>query len=85
MSPHTLPRLRKKILSLIGCATTVEGGSTTLITRAGILSWIESQLELGDADDVTLKRLAARLLETCDQDRVLSWSQGATGDYLASL
>ncbi|KAI9836551.1 MAG: hypothetical protein M1819_001183 [Sarea resinae] len=76
--------LRKKIIHLLFRATAVEG-STTLITRTGIISWIETRLAAKDPNDVTLKRLAKRLYETCDQTRVDEWSGGSIKEVLASI
>ena len=66
-------RLRKKILHLVFRASQV-GGSTTLVTRGGILSWIEIQLALHDGNDVILRNLAEYLYEACDKEKVNVWS-----------
>lgn len=84
-SSHFLSQsLRMKIIRLLFRATTVEG-STTLITRSGIISWIEARLAAKDPNDVTLKRLAKRLHDTCDQTRVGEWSGGNIKETLASI
>ncbi|KAI9789430.1 MAG: hypothetical protein M1835_001673, partial [Candelina submexicana] len=72
-SPFLSTFHRKKILALAARATSVEG-STTLITRSGVNSWIQAQLSLDGPCDVILQRMATRLLETCDQRRVSKWS-----------
>ncbi|KAI9827209.1 MAG: hypothetical protein M1832_005346 [Thelocarpon impressellum] len=41
ITPHLPHKLKMKIASLLVRAANTEGGSTTLITRAGVLSWIE--------------------------------------------
>ncbi|KAI9797422.1 MAG: hypothetical protein M1833_005461 [Piccolia ochrophora] len=77
----TLPQcptaIGRGVIKLIHRATRVEGGSTTLITRVGILSWLEMQMALEDESDITWKRLARRIYDTCDQRRVTEWG-GAT-------
>ncbi|KAI9821680.1 MAG: hypothetical protein M1827_002261 [Pycnora praestabilis] len=71
-----LPRvIKKKTIDLVFRATCVEG-STTLITRSGIISWIEAQLSLKDTNNVMLKRLVKRLFATSDWTRVEAWSGG---------
>jgi nucleolar pre-ribosomal-associated protein 1 len=76
-SPSLPGVLKSKILDILFAATNIEGGSTTLITRAGMMDWINLQLrEDGDRDanDVTLRRLAKRLYESCNRKHVDGWS-----------
>jgi nucleolar pre-ribosomal-associated protein 1 len=70
------PGLREKILKILFRATTIEGGSTTLITRFSTMTWLQAQVALRGG--VPLKVLMERILESCDQKRVSTWSrQGA--------
>ena len=64
--------IRRKILHLVYRSSEV-GGSTTLITRAGIIGWIQAQVSHKDGNDVILRQLMRRLYETCDQERVEKW------------
>jgi nucleolar pre-ribosomal-associated protein 1 len=66
---------KEKILRLLLRATHVEG-STTLITRCGLLPWVQMMLDNQDPRHRTLKALAVRVCETCDQERVDEWSNG---------
>lgn len=76
ISPFASEKLRVKILRLLFRAAAV-GGSTTLITRSGVISWIQVQLTKKDKHERLLKRLATRLYaETCDKERVDEWSAG---------
>jgi nucleolar pre-ribosomal-associated protein 1 len=75
---------KEKILRLLLRATHVEG-STTLITRCGLFPWIQMMLDNQDPRHRTLKTLALRVYETCDQARVDEWSSGAIARTLASL
>jgi nucleolar pre-ribosomal-associated protein 1 len=50
------------------------GGSTTLITRCGVLSWIRTRQPRNDVSHVTLHELASQILKTCDSSRVTEWS-----------
>ncbi|KAI9782864.1 MAG: hypothetical protein M1816_001684 [Peltula sp. TS41687] len=84
-SPYLSARLQRKILQLISRATLVEGGSTTLVTRSGMLSWIDARLALEDLNAVTLRRLATRLYDTCDQGHVAAWNGGAIGEHMAGI
>lgn len=65
-----------KIVRLLLRATAV-GGSTTLITRCGLVSWIEMCISNQDPRQKSLRMLGARALETCDQGRVAEWSNGS--------
>lgn len=78
-------RLQRAILQLLRRATGIAGGSETLLTRLGILSWIYARLALGDSNGDALKRLATRLYETCDQDYMLEWCGEDLADHVAGL
>lgn len=76
-----------KLMRLLFRCTFV-GGSTTLITRCGLLSWICSRIALRNAneyDSDILKLLASRAHKTSDHDRVKEWSKGAFTVVLYSL
>ncbi|KAL6235628.1 hypothetical protein BDW75DRAFT_208924 [Aspergillus navahoensis] len=65
---------KKKILHLVYRSTQVQG-STTLITRAGIISWIQSQLPaVTGRDTSTLTAMAQSLYQSSDHDRTAKWS-----------
>ena len=72
-TPKDVQRL---ILKLCFRAIAV-AGSTTLITRSGILSWIEEQSFFNGPNEPSLKHLAEKLCKTCDQVRVVDWSNRA--------
>ncbi|KAL4931711.1 NPA1/URB1 family protein [Aspergillus undulatus] len=68
---------KRKILQLLYRSSQVQGG-TTLITRAGIISWIQSQLPAVTGRDAsTLTAMAQSLYKSADHDRVEKWSGGA--------
>lgn len=75
--------LRSHVLRLAYRATCVEGGSTTLTTRFGIVNWLEArQAGCTDASEAALYAgLRRRVWQTCDQDRVRVWSKGGLGDH----
>ncbi|KAK5135280.1 hypothetical protein LTR08_005383 [Meristemomyces frigidus] len=62
---------REKVVELLYRATCVEGGSGTMITRAGVLAWLEMVERGGDDSAGLMKR---RVLESCDLERVHGWS-----------
>ena len=66
---------KEKIVRLLLRATAV-GGSTTLITRCGLVSWIQMCLNNQDPRQKVLRVLAKRVYETCDQGKVAEWSNG---------
>ena len=83
-SPHLPTRLQKKVLHLL-FQTSQVGGSTTLLTRAGLLSWIEVRLAVNDGNDVILRGLAERLYETCEQEKVNAWSGTGVSKRIAGI
>ncbi len=83
-SPDLTQHLRKTIIGLSFRATYVNG-STTLITRAGILGWIQARVALKDPHAPLLKLLLERLLDTCDQGRIADWGGGGVGNAVKSI
>jgi nucleolar pre-ribosomal-associated protein 1 len=65
--------LREKILKILFRATNIEGGSTTLVTRSSSMTWLQAQVALEGG--LPLKVLMKRILESCDQKRVSTWSK----------
>ncbi|KAF5025473.1 hypothetical protein F66182_2449 [Fusarium sp. NRRL 66182] len=85
-NPYLRVNLRTRLLRLLYRATCIEGGSTTLVTRFGILSWLDIQraaFEGGEEADV-LAALMRRVWETCDQEKVRVWSKGGVEKLLAA-
>ncbi|KAL0256105.1 hypothetical protein SLS55_008497 [Diplodia seriata] len=97
--PASSRRTKELVIRLLFRTAAVEGGSTTLITRAGVLSWVKMQLANvagGKAKkgkksvnaargEKALKRLVGRLLETCDKVRVEEWSGGDAAKEMHKL
>lgn len=83
-NPYIREQLRLGILRILHRTTCIEGGSTTLVTRFGIVSWLEAQAagpSSGAVDAGVYKALLRRIWQTCDQERVSAWSkQGIRGD-----
>ncbi|KAF2203182.1 hypothetical protein GQ43DRAFT_479245 [Delitschia confertaspora ATCC 74209] len=75
---------KEKIVRLLFRGAAV-GGSTTLITRCAVLSWIQMRLAQRDHRAPMLRQLAARLYETCDKERVEEWSNGKAKESIAVL
>lgn len=77
-NPYLGTNLKDKILRLLFRATTIEGGSTTMITRFSAVTWLQAQVALGGG--TSLKVLMERILESSERKRVGKWShEGATG------
>lgn len=75
-SPTLAASARRKILHVVYRAAQV-GGSTTLITRAAIISWIQTQAAEANAKEAALLvALARAVYETSDHERIDSWSAG---------
>ena len=86
-SPSLPKDHHETILQLLFRSTYV-GGSTTLITRCGLLAWLYSQTMRKRAntyDSRALRLLASRIYETSDQDRVNDWSKGTFVAMLDNL
>ncbi|KAH9881864.1 hypothetical protein J1614_001035 [Plenodomus biglobosus] len=75
---------KEKIVRLLLRATHV-GGSTTLITRCGLISWIQIMLDGHDPRHRALRVLVSRVYETCDQQKVAQWSNDAMKEMVASM
>jgi nucleolar pre-ribosomal-associated protein 1 len=75
---------KEKIVRLLLRATAV-GGSTTLITRCGLVSWIQMCLNNQDPRQKVLRVLAKRVYETCDQGKVAEWSNGTITEAVGSV
>ncbi|KAK4540496.1 hypothetical protein LTR36_009134 [Oleoguttula mirabilis] len=63
--------VREKVVEVLYRATCVEGGSGTLMTRAGVMAWLEMVGAGGDGVAGLVKR---RVLDTCEMERVREWS-----------
>lgn len=63
--------IQEKVLELLWRATFVEGGSTTLVTRTGVLSWLGMRRK---GNDGLPSRIRERILETCDSEKIVEWS-----------
>ena len=79
-APFTTREIKGKILGLLARATGVEGGSTTLITRVGVVSWLDGRIAMRDGVVAELKSLRERTLEMCDRGRIAEWSAGMLAD-----
>ena len=84
-SPTVGPSPQRRILHLVYRSTQV-GGSTTLITRAAIVSWIRSQVVALSAKDASITMaLAHALYDSSEKGRVDSWSQGALSQTVVNI
>ncbi|QSZ28765.1 hypothetical protein DSL72_003270 [Monilinia vaccinii-corymbosi] len=73
-TPYLAQGIQEKILKLLFRATTIEGGSTTLITRFSSMTWLEAQAALGGG--TPLKVLMQRIVDSSDQKRIEGWKKG---------
>ncbi|KAE8376892.1 ribosome 60S biogenesis N-terminal-domain-containing protein [Aspergillus bertholletiae] len=84
-SPGPSLSSKRKILHLLYRSTQVQG-STTLITRAGIVSWIQSQIPtLGGKEVPTFTAMASSLYESSEHDRVMKWSGGYVAQVVENI
>lgn len=85
-SPSLQPRYQDKLLTLLFRCKHV-GGSTTLITRYSLLSWVRSTIAQGTmtgSQAFALERLAESCIASCDRERVGDWSGGRIVDTLGA-
>lgn len=76
-SPSAGFSAKRRILHLLYRSTQV-GGSTTLVTRTAVVSWIQSQIvAVNGRDASTISALAHAISQSSDQERVDRWSGGA--------
>ncbi|KAI1083416.1 ribosome 60S biogenesis N-terminal-domain-containing protein [Whalleya microplaca] len=77
-NPYLGPNLRTQVLRIVYRATAIAGGSDTLITRFGVVSWLVARRDAAaDAGEKAVCRaLIARLWDTCDRARIAAWSKG---------
>ena len=78
----TRPCTEKVIHLLYRCTFT--GGSTMLVTRCGVLSWIKGRTAKETSLDSMLSCLVAKILDTCDASRLRAWS-GMNANQMASV
>lgn len=80
LASSSVPKIHfEKTIDLLFRCTFV-GGSTTLITRCGVLNWINLLVKAGKpitSNVQALKQLALRVYDTSDKNRIDDWS-GAT-------
>ena len=66
--------LREKILQIIWQATEVEGGSETLLTRFGVVSWLSAQVAMDAKKGLVARVVLEKLLDTCSEERLEKWT-----------
>ncbi|QPH04441.1 hypothetical protein C2857_001440 [Epichloe festucae Fl1] len=86
-NPYLRSALRTRLLRLVYRATCIEAGSTTLITRFGLISWLDARRVACDVEDevVLYEALMRRAWATCDQGRVRAWSKGGVEQLLETI
>ncbi|MCJ1435584.1 hypothetical protein MMC27_004958 [Xylographa pallens] len=83
-SPTLTSNMLEKILHLFYRCSFVEG-SSTLITRCGLLSWLQARLTYGGPHQALMEVLAQRVYETCDKNRISEWSDGYIARAVESI
>ncbi|KAL7785984.1 ribosome 60S biogenesis N-terminal domain-containing protein [Trichoderma ceciliae] len=86
-NPYLRSNLRIRILRIVYRATCIDSGSATLITRFGLLTWLDAQrAACAVPDDAELyKALIHRAWRSCDQARVRAWSKGGVEKLLGNM
>ena len=65
-----IKEVKERMLEMVYRASCIDGGSSMLITRTGVLAWLDM---LGGGKSGVAALLKTRVLETCDQKRVSEW------------
>ena len=76
-SPQLPTKIQYKILQVVFRAVQV-GGSMTLITRAGVLSWLDVQVSSSTKDTGVLHALKSAIEGASDSAEVESWKTRST-------
>ncbi|OAA69024.1 ribosome biogenesis protein Urb1 [Cordyceps fumosorosea ARSEF 2679] len=86
-NPYLRANLRARVLRIVYRATCIDGGSTTLVTRFGVMSWLDGRRAAADSpeDAAVYVALMRRVWETCDQARVTAWSKGGVQKLLETV
>lgn len=86
-NPYLRFNLRTRILRIVYRAVCMDAGSTTLITRFGVLSWLDAQRASAEVREeaAVYEALMRRAWETCDQERVMAWSKGGVRTLVESV
>ena len=72
-SPAANEQVREKVMEILWRVTFVSEGSSTSITRTGVLAWLDMMSKAGD-DGGMETALKKRILETCDRERIEKWA-----------
>ncbi|USW56973.1 Putative nucleolar pre-ribosomal-associated protein [Septoria linicola] len=65
--------IRERIAELVFRAGCVEGGSDVLVTRSGVLSWLDMVAEEEAGGSGVVAGLKEKLSQTCDKERIGVW------------
>jgi nucleolar pre-ribosomal-associated protein 1 len=78
-NPYMGLNLRTQVLRILYRTTCVQGGSDTVITRFGAVSWLMAQKSAASdsMEKAIYQAMIKRLWETCDQKRIAAWSKGS--------
>ncbi|KAI0395894.1 ribosome 60S biogenesis N-terminal-domain-containing protein [Xylariaceae sp. FL0594] len=78
-NPFMGPNLRTQVLRILYRTTSIPGGSDTVITRFGAVSWLEAQRSAAsdNREKAIYQAMITRLWETCDQKRITAWGKGS--------
>ena len=75
-SPSAPKGVKEAVLKVVYRVAAV-GGATSLVTRTGVLAWLEVRAKMGDVEATTLGVLRKKVEEGVDGIRVETWSKGA--------
>lgn len=88
--PFLPAAIKDVVIAILWRASWIEGGSTTLITRSGVIGWLGELLSRRESRQgllatTAVKNLVERMWDSCEQTRVLEWSGGSMQDAVTRL
>lgn len=87
-NPYLRQNLRVQVLKIVYRATCIDGGSTTLVTRFGGVSWLEAHsvaLQSAVGGGGVYKALLRKIWETADQEKVREWTKHGIAEVLERI
>jgi nucleolar pre-ribosomal-associated protein 1 len=68
------PSVRELVLELLSRAAAVDGGALSLVTRCGVLAWLEMLATTTTTDDAArAEALRAKIVASCDAGKLEDW------------
>jgi nucleolar pre-ribosomal-associated protein 1 len=79
--------VRDLTMELLFRASGVEGGALSLVTRCGVLSWLDimATATAGTRDEEKARLLRQKVVESCDEEKLKDWTEGRRKKKIAEM